>query len=172
MLPIRRLQRGACRDKSDEFPGLVRLRYRRRGDGTSELATRKPTDEEVHLIGNQRDLLGTDGRQMYMRVPAKQGSQLRRIGATDNCVVCGMPALPGVTAFAHIDMRDLHLSPCNDPTRVFRLCWHHHHGCYDQGYIATIELLSLSLAIFGAAEDTVQRYQPRMPLVVSAAEPS
>src|SRR5271166_4042311 len=32
--------------------------------------------------------------------------------------------------------------------------------------------LSLSLAIFGAAEDTVQRYQPRMPLVVSAAEPS
>ena len=31
--------------------------------------------------------------------------------------------------------------------------------------------LTLSLAIFGAAEDTVQRYQPRMPLVVSAAEP-
>ena|SRR5271165_6719599 len=35
-----------------------------------------------------------------------------------------------------------------------------------------LSLLSLSLAIFGAAEDTVQRYQPRMPLVVSAAEPS
>src|SRR5271166_502933 len=33
------------------------------------------------------------------------------------------------------------------------------------------EFLSLSLAIFVAAEDTVQRYQPRMPLVVSAAEP-
>ena len=34
------------------------------------------------------------------------------------------------------------------------------------------DILTLSLAIFGAAEDTVQRYQPRMPLVVSAAEPS
>jgi hypothetical protein len=52
-----------------------------------------------------------------------------------------MPALPGVTAFAHIHMRDLHLSPQQDPTRVFRLRWHHHLGCYDQGYISTLELL-------------------------------
>jgi hypothetical protein len=52
-----------------------------------------------------------------------------------------MPALPGVTAFAHIHMRDLHLSPDRDATRVFRLCWHHHHGCYDQGYISILELL-------------------------------
>jgi hypothetical protein len=52
-----------------------------------------------------------------------------------------MPGLPGVTAFAHIHVRDRHLSPCNDATRVFCLCWHHHHGCYDQGYISTVELL-------------------------------
>jgi hypothetical protein len=78
---------------------------------------------------------------MYERARAKRGSQLRRLGATDHCIICGMPALPGVTAFAHIHMRDLHLSPQQDPTRVFRLCWHHHHGCYDQGYISTLELL-------------------------------
>jgi hypothetical protein len=52
-----------------------------------------------------------------------------------------MPALPTVTAFSHIHMRDLHLSPSQDATRVFRLSWHHHDGCYDQGYISTIELL-------------------------------
>jgi hypothetical protein len=52
-----------------------------------------------------------------------------------------MPELPGVLTFAHIHQRDLHLSPRNDPTRVFCLCWHHHHGGYDQGYISTIELL-------------------------------
>jgi hypothetical protein len=44
-------------------------------------------------------------------------------------------------AFAHIHRRDLHLSLRNDPTRVFCLCGHHHHGGYDQGYISTIELL-------------------------------
>jgi hypothetical protein len=53
----------------------------------------------------------------------------------------GCPGLPGVVAFCHIHMRDLHLSPCNDPTRVFCLCWHHHQGCYDQGYITTGDLL-------------------------------
>jgi hypothetical protein len=46
-----------------------------------------------------------------------------------------------VLAFGHIHMRDLHLSPDGDEQRVFRLCWHHHHGCYDQGYISTAELL-------------------------------
>jgi hypothetical protein len=55
---------------------------------------------------------------LYMRVSANRGSQLRRIGATDHCVVCGMPALPGVAAFAHIHMRDLTLSPAGDPSRV------------------------------------------------------
>ena len=79
--------------------------------------------------------------QIYTRVSANRGSQLRRIGATDNCILCGIPALPGVVAFAHIHMRDLELSPAMDPTRVFCLCWHHHHGCSDQGYISTIELL-------------------------------
>jgi hypothetical protein len=71
--------------------------------------------------------------------------QLRRVGATDNCIVCGMPAWPGVVAFAHIHMRDLDLSPRKDPTRVFCLCWHHHHGCYDQGYISTRELLEAEI---------------------------
>src|SRR5258708_23153088 len=47
--------------------------------------------------------------------------------------VCGIPALVGVTAFAHIHMRDLHLSPHRDATRVFHLCLQPHHGCYDQG---------------------------------------
>jgi hypothetical protein len=82
-----------------------------------------------------------NGTVVYIRVSANRGSQLRRIGATDHCIVCGMPALPGVTAFARIHMRDLHLSPRQDATRVFHLCWHHHHGCYDQGYISTLELL-------------------------------
>ena len=77
---------------------------------------------------------------LYIRVSDKRGSQLRRIDATEACIVCGMPALPGVAAFAHIHMRDLILSPACDRTRVFCLCWHHHHGCYDQGYISTIEL--------------------------------
>jgi hypothetical protein len=35
------------------------------------------------------------------------------------------------------------LSPRHDPTRGFRLCWHHHHGCYDQGYISTMNLLKV-----------------------------
>ena len=77
----------------------------------------------------------------YIRVSAGRASQLRRVGATEACIVCGMPALPGVTAFAHIHMRDLVLSPLGDPTRVFCLCWHHHHGCYDQGHISIFELL-------------------------------
>jgi hypothetical protein len=94
--------------------------------------------DEVYLVGWARDFCGKDGRQMYMRTSANRGSQLRRAGATEACIFCGMPALPGTTAFAHIHWRDLHLSPYQDPTRVFCLCWHHHHGW---GYIATIELL-------------------------------
>jgi hypothetical protein len=77
----------------------------------------------------------------FVRAPGSRGGQLRRLGATDAGIVCGMPGLPGVLTFAHIHARDLHLSPRNDPSRVFCLCWHHHHGCYDQGYLSTIELL-------------------------------
>jgi hypothetical protein len=110
-------------------------------DLAAEFPTQELTYEEVYLVGIERGFRGKDGRQMYVRASANRGAQLRRIGATDHCIVCGMPALPGVTAFAHIHMRDLHLSPCRDPTRVFCLCWHHHHGCYDQGYISTLELL-------------------------------
>jgi hypothetical protein len=57
--------------------------------------------------------------RVFERVSGSQGMQLRRRGATDACIVCGMPALPGVLTFAHIHLRDLHLSPHNDPTRVF-----------------------------------------------------
>jgi hypothetical protein len=49
--------------------------------------------------------------------------------------------LPGVLTFAHIHIQDLALLPVSDASRVFCLCWHHHHGCYDQGYISTLELL-------------------------------
>jgi hypothetical protein len=124
-------------DESDRNPDFARSRFGR----DAEPATRRLTEEETCLVGNERNFLGKDGRQMYMRATANRGSQLRRRGATEACIVCGIPALPGTTAFAHIHRHDLHLSPCNDPTRVFCLCWHHHHGCYDQGYIATIELL-------------------------------
>ena|SRR5271165_5441549 len=70
------------------------------------------------------------------------------------------------------------------PRATYRLQFHGGFGFMDAARLAPYlsELgvshvyaspyLSLSLAIFGAAEDTVQRYQPRMPLVVSAAEPS
>jgi hypothetical protein len=94
------------------------------------------------LTGDEdRGFCNSDGGPMYERVK----KQLRRIGATDNCIVCGMPAWPGVLSFAHIHMRDLDLSPRKDPTRVFCLCWHHHHGCYDQGYISTSELLEAEM---------------------------
>ena len=77
----------------------------------------------------------------FVRVSGSPGGQLRRLGVTDACIVCGMPALPGVATSAHIHARDLHLSPRNDPSGVFCLVWHHHHGGYDQGYISTMELL-------------------------------
>jgi hypothetical protein len=94
------------------------------------------------LIGDEeRCFCNADGSPIYERV----GNELRRIGATTNCIVCGLPASPGLLTFAHINMRDLHLSPRRDPTRVFCLCWNHHHGCYDQGYISTMELLEAEL---------------------------
>jgi uncharacterized protein Usg len=67
----------------------------------------------------------------YARVSGNRGQELRRVDATEACIVCGMPDLPGVLTFAHIHMRDLHLAPDYDPRRVFYLYWHHHHGCYD-----------------------------------------
>ena len=33
------------------------------------------------------------------------------------------------------------LAPEGDRRRVFRLCWQHHHGGYDQGYLTTSDLL-------------------------------
>jgi hypothetical protein len=56
-----------------------------------EIATarRELTDEEFYLIGYARNFAGRRGEPMYVRVRAKRGSQLRRIGATDHCIVCG-----------------------------------------------------------------------------------
>jgi hypothetical protein len=78
---------------------------------------------------------------MYIRTRGNQGWELRRIGAIDACIICGMPNLPGAVTFAHIHTRDLAFLPNRDPTRVFCLCWQHHHAGYDQGYISTVELL-------------------------------
>ncbi|MEA2736863.1 MAG: hypothetical protein QOH05_170 [Acetobacteraceae bacterium] len=67
------------------------------------VAPRTPelTAEEAYLVGDRRNFVGRRGEPMYVRARANRGSQLRRIGAADHCIVCGMPALPGVTAFAH-----------------------------------------------------------------------
>jgi hypothetical protein len=78
---------------------------------------------------------------VYIRARGNQGPELQRAGATAHCIVCGIPDLPGVLTFAHIHIQDLALLPVSDASRVFCLCWHHHHGCYDQGYISTLELL-------------------------------
>ena len=67
--------------------------------------------------------------------------RLQRVGAVEACIFCGMPNLPGTLTWAHIHERDLALAPGSDRRRVFRLCWQHHHGGYDQGYLTTPELL-------------------------------
>ena len=134
--------------ESEGYPDFERSRF-----GKDDQPRLRPlTEEEAYLVGGPHDFRGEDGQQMYMRASAKRGSQLRRRGAIEACVFCGIPALPGTTAFAHIHRHDLHLSPHNDPTRVFCLCWHHHHGCYDQGYIATIELLRAEAIWIGNKE--------------------
>jgi hypothetical protein len=43
----------------------------------------------------------------FVRVSGSQGGQLRRLGATSACIVCGMPGLPGVLTFAHIYERHI-----------------------------------------------------------------
>lgn len=110
------------------------------------------TEPEVQFSASERELsylglspccrgAGTTGMVQYQRMSGNQGLKLRRAGATEACIICGIPALPSLVTFAHIHGRDLDLSPSRDPTRVFCLCWQHHHGCYDQGYISTEELL-------------------------------
>jgi hypothetical protein len=128
MRPILRLERRLSRDEASQYPDTALARYRKDSDAKGELATKELTAEEVFLVGLERDFRDPNGRRMYIRVQANRGSQLRRIGATEACIVCGMPGLPGVTAFAHIHIRDQHLSPCNDATRVFCLCWHCRHS--------------------------------------------
>lgn len=81
--------------------------------------TWKLTDEESYLVGYVRNFCSLQGERMYIRAPASHGSHLRRIGATDHCIVCGILDLPGVLAFAHIHIHDLALSPDGDPSRVF-----------------------------------------------------
>jgi hypothetical protein len=115
--------------------------HRSRSGRQDEPPAHRLTEEEAYLVGSSREFCDQGGKQMYMRASGSRGSQLRRRVAIEACIVSGMPTLPGTTAFAHIHGRDLHLAPCNDSTRVFCLCWHHHHGCYDQSYISTVALL-------------------------------
>jgi hypothetical protein len=78
-------------------------------------------------------------RRKYRR----EGRYLCRVGADDGCIWCGMPDLPGFLTWArvHERPRDLRLSPDRSDKRAFRLCWSHHHGCYDQNYITTKQLI-------------------------------
>ncbi len=94
------------------------------------------------LTGADREYCDRETKtQLYERRDGRPKGDLYRVGAIANCIVCGMPDMKGVLTFAHIHICDLDLSPDADETRVFRLCWHHHHGCYDQGYISTLVLL-------------------------------
>jgi hypothetical protein len=96
------------------------------------------------LIGYHCNFRNQGGTPMYERVRGKRGSrELRRSGASEACICCGLPDIPGSLTFAHIHSHDAQLSPRKDPTRVFCLCWTHHHGFYDQGYISTLKLLEL-----------------------------
>lgn len=118
------------------------------------------------LVGDERrNFRNPDGTPRYEIVRG----QLRRIGATDHCIVCGLPDHGGVLAFAHIHSKDLHFSPRNDPTRVFRLCWHHHHGCYDQNYISTLELLEAE-AVWIANKDRPTPHPRDIELMRRVAE--
>ncbi len=73
------------------------------------------------------------------RICHRQGGFRVRSGTTGACVVCGLKILASLT-WAHVHVEDQALVE-NSPDRVFRLCWTHHHGFYDQGYISTVELL-------------------------------
>ena len=62
-----------------------------------------------------------------------------RLGANKACIVCGLD-IPGTLTAAHIHPEDVALT-IYGLDRVFCLCWTHHYGFYDQGYITTSDLL-------------------------------
>src|SRR4051812_44937715 len=90
------------------------------------------TDEQVYYSGLDRGFRNFNGSPMFELRTGSHAPELRRVGATSHCIICGMPDVPGVLSFAHIHRRDAGFSPHGDERRVFRLCWHHHHGGYDQ----------------------------------------
>ena len=106
------------------------------------------THQQAQLIGLGTDFRNRDGSRMYAQRSGSHGQELFRLGATSHCIVCGMPNIPGVLSFAHIHRRDTHLSLYGDERRVFRLCWGHHHGGYDQNWISTEELLEAEAVWF------------------------
>ena len=67
-------------DETVEHPGLARSRSASHGNGQTVIA--RLTDEEVYLVGSERDFRDGDGQQMYIRASANRGSRLRRRGAT------------------------------------------------------------------------------------------
>ncbi|WP_428391626.1 hypothetical protein [Lichenicoccus sp.] len=60
--------------------------------------------------------------------------QLRRRGAQDGCITCGLTIVSALT-WAHV-----HPGQGEDARRVFRLCWTCHR-LYDHGLVETHELL-------------------------------
>src|SRR3954452_24592529 len=79
------------------------------------------TDEQVYYSGLDRGFRNFDGNPMYELRSGSHGPELRRIGATSNCIICGMPNVPGALSFAHVHRRDAGFSPRGDERRVFRL---------------------------------------------------
>ena len=110
-------------DETAKSLGQSRSRYRQHDFDLDEAATHGLTDQECHLVGIVQDFRGPDGRQMYVRVAAKRGPQLRRIGAIDHCIVYGMPDARPVLSFAHIHCRDAYfvLTPRLPLIKRFRL---------------------------------------------------
>ena len=69
----------------------------------------------------------------------RQKGYIVRLGANKACIVCGLD-IPGTLTAAHIHPEDVTLTTYG-LERVFCLCWIHHYGFYDQGYITTADLL-------------------------------
>jgi hypothetical protein len=126
------------------------------------------THQQAQLIGLGTDFRNRDGSQMYAQRSGSHGQELFRLGATSHCIVCGMPDIPGVLSFAHIHRRDTHLSPYGDERRVFRLCWGHHHGGYDQNWISTEELLEAEAVWFADTPKPIDRKPSRAALASSS----
>ena len=78
---------------------------------------------------------------IYTRVSAVGGSQLRRIGATSDCIVCGMPeAAKCRRVRAHSYTRSRHVAGGGSHPRLLTVLASPSWG-YDQDYFFTMELL-------------------------------